>query len=408
MQRTHTYTDDKTNKLIAINLPSCNNNATSAGLSQSCYINTRTAFDHAHTEAAMMEESDLVLVSGASGFVACHVVQQLQQAGYRVRGTVRSLKNEAKVKPIRELCPDAAHPIELVEADLLDADTWPKAVKGCTYVIHTASPFPAANPKHEDELVKPAVEGTLNVLRAAHAAGTVKRVVVTSSMAAVFGAETGANGVTYNEDDFPDASEKHMEPYVKSKSKAEKAAWDFAKTANFELAVVNPGFIVGPVLSGGDATSIVLVRQLMHREMPLIPKLHMPCIDVRDVARAHVRAMTMPEAAGKRHCTVQDGLWFKDLALILQKEFSQQGYKVPTTEAPYFLLWIMARFDSNLRLVLPSIGAKATYDNSRIRNVLKIDPIPMEKSLVDMAYSAVEKGFVKKTTKYKPNTVVPK
>ena len=123
-----------------------------------------------------MEESALVLVSGASGFVACHVVQQLQQAGYRVRGTVRSLKNEAKCQPLRELCPDAAHPIELVEADLLDAESWPKAVEGCTYVIHTASPFPAANPKHEDELIKPAVEGTLNVLRAAKDVSSVKRV----------------------------------------------------------------------------------------------------------------------------------------------------------------------------------------------------------------------------------------
>ena len=352
----------------------------------------------------MMQESELVLVSGASGFVACHVVQQLQQAGYRVRGTVRSLKNEAKVKPIRELCPEAAHPIELVEADLLDADSWPKAVEGCTYVVHTASPFPSENPKHEDELIKPAVEGTLNVLRAAKDAKTIKRVVLTSSMVSVFGAGNGKDGVTYSEKDFPDVKkDPTVDAYSKSKSMAERAAWDFVKFANFDLAVINPGFIIGPILSGGgDATSVVLIRRLLQKEMPMLPKINMPCIDVRDVARAHVIAMTLPEAGGQRHCLVQDGLWFKEISKILEKEFRSQGYSLPMSEAPYVALWFVARFDKQARMAMPFVNAKPNYDNTRLRTVLKIDPIPMEKSAVDMAYSAIERGFIKKTPKYKP------
>ena len=255
----------------------------------------------------------MVLVSGATGYVAAHVIKQLQEAGYRVRGTVRSLKNEAKVKPIRELCPDAAHPIELVEADLLDADSWPKAVEGCKYVVHTASPFPSENPKHEDELIKPAVEGTLNVLRAAKDARTIKRVVLTSSTVAVVENASPDFDREYSEADFPDPSRITMQPYPKSKTLAERAAWDFVKEGEFELRVVNPGFVVGPPTHAGTGTSNDILKGVMLGRIDIRP-VCVPCVDVRDVARAHVAAMTTEEAAGHRHCLVTDMLWYADMA----------------------------------------------------------------------------------------------
>ena len=176
----------------------------------------------------MAEESSLpqlILVTGASGYIATHVVQQLQQQGYRVRGTVRSLQNATKVAPLRELCPGSKYPIELVEADLMKPDSWPLAVKDCHYVMHVASPFPADNPRHEDDLIKPAVDGTLNVLRACQDAGTVKRVVLTSSVASVARTDTASKAVK-TEADWTDTNNMKC-AYAKSKTLAEKAAWDY-------------------------------------------------------------------------------------------------------------------------------------------------------------------------------------
>nr|XP_006823935.1 PREDICTED: bifunctional dihydroflavonol 4-reductase/flavanone 4-reductase-like [Saccoglossus kowalevskii] len=167
----------------------------------------------------------LVLVTGASGYIASHVVQQLLKNGYRVRGTVRSKKNATKVQHLLNLCPDAQHELELVEADLLDVESWKPAVDGCSHVIHVASPFPSEAPKHEDEIIKPALEGTLNVLKACQNAGTVKRVVVTSSIAAVSGGFTGESNVVFSEKDWPNVDT--IGTYEKSKTLAEKAAWDF-------------------------------------------------------------------------------------------------------------------------------------------------------------------------------------
>ena len=327
----------------------------------------------------MMEESDLVLVSGASGFVACHVVQQLQQAGYRVRGTVRSLKNEAKVKPIRELCPDAAHPIELVEADLLDADSWPKAVEGCTYVIHTASPV-ALGPVDEEPLIKGALGGTLNVLEAVKATSSVKRVVLTSSTVAVSGG-MAVPDASYSEKDFPDPMTTEMDPYSKSKILAERAAWDFVKGASFELAVVNPSFIVGPPLHSGEGLSTNIIKGLIDGSQEIMPIIF-PCVDVRDVARAHVAAMTTKDAAGHRHCLNTEGFWCSDIAQMLKDEFGGQGYSVTKrTETP---------------------SAKPPhFDTTRMRSVLGINPIPIRKSLVDMGYRIIEMGLLPKTEKYR-------
>lgn len=193
-------------------------------------------------------EQDLILVTGASGFIATHIVKLLLEKGYRVRGTVRSLKNEKKVAPLRNLAPNSKFEIELVEADLMNEESWLKAVKGCTYVFHTASPVPLYVPKNEDEIVRPAVNGTLYVFKACVQEGvTVKRVVLTSSLAAIAG-EKFIDGYTYSEKDWPKV--ETLGPYCKSKMLAEKAAWDFVREREknglpcFELAVINPGLVM--------------------------------------------------------------------------------------------------------------------------------------------------------------------
>lgn len=200
------------------------------------------------TDDSCKNDQDLVLVTGASGYIATHVVKQLLDLGYRVRGTVRSLKNEQKIAPLRKLATNTKHELELVEADLTDENSWLNAVKECTYVIHTASPFPAERPKNENELITPAVNGTLFVFRACVQEGAkVKRVVLTSSVASV-APEVFEEGRKYTAEDWPEPT--GLSPYPKSKVLAEKAAWDFCKQREnegkecFELAVINPGFVM--------------------------------------------------------------------------------------------------------------------------------------------------------------------
>ena len=349
-----------------------------------------------------MSEDEMVLVTGATGFIATHILQQLLRAGYKVRGTVRNLKNDQKIKPLRELHPDAKYPLELVEADLTSTDGWKEAVNGCTYVIHTASPFPNENPADESEVIKPAVEGTLTVLKACHEVQTVKRVVLTSSVAAISGGfEIGGS---FTEADWTDVDKIGL-AYVKSKTLAEKAAWDFVKELpekeRFELAVINPGYVMGPILCGGWATSMELTKRLLERQMPALPKIHFSIVDVRDVAAAHIAAMTKPDAAGNRHIAVSHNLSMKDMALIYREEFYSLGYNVPVMQSPYLLVKLFSVFDKTVRLILPAWGKETSFDNTRMRNVLGIEPRPARETIIDMGHSMIQKGFIKATTQYK-------
>ena len=349
----------------------------------------------------MAAVESMVLVTGASGFIATHIVRQLLLAGYKVRGTVRNISNESKVLPLQNLCPEAKHPLQLIEADLLDPTSWPAAVDGCTYVLHTASPFPASNPSDENELIKPAVDGTLNVLNACKSARSVKRVVLTSSTFAISGGFETDTDHTYTEADWPDTAA--IGPYAKSKTLAEKAAWDFIDGLSgerFELAVVNPTYVVGPVLCGGMSTSMELPKRLMEHAMPMLPKLCFPCADVRDVAAAHIKAMTVAEAAGRRHIVSGDSVWLSRIAEILSNEFKPQGYNIPLSTAPYALVWLLGWFDKSVRMILPSIGKKTKVDNARMREVLGVEPRDIKDTFIDMVYSMIEKGMIKKTKAY--------
>ncbi|KAK3866488.1 hypothetical protein Pcinc_027986 [Petrolisthes cinctipes] len=353
----------------------------------------------------------VILVTGVSGYLGSHVAKQLLEEGYRVRGTVRSLENEAKVNPIKNLVPDAKFPIELVAADLTKDEGWDKAVEGCTGVMHVASPFPDGTNKvvTEEEVMGPAKEGTLCVLKAITAhAPTVRRVVQTSSFAAVFGEIVPEADKVYNEESWTDMESPTLDAYTKSKAAAEKAAWDYVKELpddqKFELAVVNPVLIMGPPLieAHKNATSISIMGQIVNKAMPGVPRVSFPMCDVRDVAKAHVKALTLPEAANNRHIIYTDTVWMKDMAMTVAKEFKPQGYSIPTSQLPYFMVWMAGCFNKGIKnTVLPRVGKIIKTDNTRMKEVLGVQPTPIETTFQDMVYAMVDLGIVRKAKKYK-------
>lgn len=354
---------------------------------------------------------ELVLVTGVSGYIASHVAKLLLEEGYKVRGTVRSLSNEAKVEPLKNLVPDAKFPIELVEADLTKEEGWDKAVDGCTGIMHMASPFPdmVSTTVSEEDLIKPAKEGTLIVLKAAAAhAGTVKRVVVTSSFASVHGEASVDPEKSYNEEDWTNSEATDLDAYTKSKVLAEKAAWDYVKELpddqKFELSVINPVFVLGPPLmeSHKNSTSVSYMMQIVNRTYPAVPKVMFPVCDVRDVAKAHVKAMTLPEAANHRHIISTDSFWMKDVAMAASKEFKQQGYSIPTGQLPNFLVWMAGLFNKNLKNhLLPRLSKSLKVDNKRMVETLGIEPTALDSTVQDMVYSMIDLGILRKAKKYK-------
>ncbi|OQV12398.1 putative uncharacterized oxidoreductase [Hypsibius exemplaris] len=345
-----------------------------------------------------------VLVTGASGFLASHICQQLQERGYRVRGTVRSLKDLKKVAPLRKLCPVANYQLDLVEADLLHAKDWMAAVAGCTYVIHVASPVPGKEPSDEQTLIQPAVKGTLNVLKACRDAGCVKRVVITSSAYAIVGQTSPRYDKVYSESDWTDMNAP-VGAYAKSKTLAERAAWDFVRDlpeANkFEVAVINPTYIMGPVIHGSSGASQMILLKLMKREISALPNISLEVCDVRDVAQAHIKAMILDAAVGKRFIINTGVLWFRECAEILRREFTQQGYKIPSTNAHKIVVWAAAKFDKALLMLLPRWGKELRFNSDRMLNVLDIQPRNMEDTILDMAYTMIEGGFLPKAPNYR-------
>jgi len=342
-----------------------------------------------------------VLVTGVSGYIGAWVGAALLQLGYRVRGTVRSL---ARKPELDGLISGPHHELELVQADLTDPSGWPAAVADCDYIMHVASPYFLRNPKDaEAELYRPAVEGTLNVLRAAsEAAKPPKRVIVTSSTAAIaFGhPESRDPAQLFTDDDWSNLDAPDMMAYLRSKTLAERAAWKFASELpegkRFELATVNPSGVMGPFLNSSDSGSGELVSTMLGGKMPMLANIGLPLVDIRDVVRVHIAAMTVPEAAGKRFAVNPIGLMMPECARIFRDAFSSYGYAVPSTVAPKPLLWLASWFDSSAALALKGSGKPAAAsDCKNARSVLGLelhaDPVP---SHVAMAFSMVQHGLL--------------
>jgi len=344
----------------------------------------------------MGDDKGMVLVTGASGYIGGHVVREFLEHGYRVRGTVRNLKDPKKVQHLFELGSKPGHHLELVEADLDKLQGWKEAVEGCRWIQHVASPFPATAPADENELIRPAVDGTLRVMQAAADSGTVQRVVLTSSVAAVAYGHGDTGGRVLTEEDW--SVPEKCEAYQKSKTLAEKAAWDFLarlpEPHRLELSVINPGFVAGP-LSGPDiGTSGEVVGRLMRRELPACPEIGFATVDVRDVAVAHRLATETPAAAGHRFIIAGDHVWMQDIGRILAAEFGPRGYRPPTGKLPYPVMWLVARFDKSVRLVLQYVGKREEVSHAKAENMLGWRPRPVEETIVDMANSMIAKGLI--------------
>jgi nucleoside-diphosphate-sugar epimerase len=342
-----------------------------------------------------------VLVTGGSGFVGAHCILALLDAGYAVRTTVRSLGREAEVRAMLEQAgTDAGDRLTFAQADLTSDDGWPEAVAGCDYVLHVASPFPSGVPKHEDELIIPAREGALRLLRAARDAG-VKRVVLTSSFAAIgYGHKDISRPL--GEESWTDTNGEHVSAYAKSKTLAERAAWDFiaAEGGALELSVVNPVAVLGPVLGPDLSTSIQLVQRLMDRGMPALPRLAFGLVDVRDVADLHLRAMTDPAAKDERFLAVAgDPMTIEEVALVLRARMGEAGARVPTRVLPDALVRIAALADPSLKQLVPELSKVKKPATGKATRVLGWQPRSNEESIVGTAESLVRLGLLKSSPK---------
>jgi adenylate kinase len=347
----------------------------------------------------------LVLVTGASGYIAGHIIHLLLRRDFRVRGTVRSLAREESYAHLKAL-PGAEERLTLVECDLTSDDGWQAAVVDADFVLHTASPFPAERPDHEDELIKPAVEGTQRVLQAiAEHAPTVKRVVLTSSIASVM--HSPNDGKTpFGEQDWSDVD--RCDPYSKSKTLAERAAWDFveklakerseadAKQPHvFELTTVNPAFVQGPLLCTKGATSYEALKRLLNATDPGVMEVPFNVVDVRDVAEAHVNAMTTDDVNGRRFIVDGGFITYGEIARIIAGEFNPQGYSVPTRKLPYCLVKMIAMCDKTVRLAVKSLGSENHFDTKPAQDVLGIRFRPIRQTLIEMGYSMIDLEVVR-------------
>jgi nucleoside-diphosphate-sugar epimerase len=322
-----------------------------------------------------------VLVTGGSGFLAGHIISQLLDEDLSVRTTVRSLDREPEVRATLAGAAADSDRLSFVVADLTRDDGWPGAVTGCQYVLHVASPFPPQQPKNADELIVPAREGALRVLRAADAAG-VRRVVMTSSFAAI-GYSPKASGEPYDENDWTQPTQDQS-AYVLSKTLAERAAWVFVAdpSVRLELVVVNPVGIFGPVLGSEVASSIGLIQMLMRGKPPLLPRASFAVVDVRDVADVHLRAMRHPQAAGQRFLAAAgQPLTLPQIASILRERLGVRGAQIPTREVPDWVVRVAARFIPGLEALPDLLGPPKLVSAAKATEVLGWQPRPAAETI---------------------------
>jgi nucleoside-diphosphate-sugar epimerase len=341
-----------------------------------------------------------VLVTGGSGFVGSHCILQLLAAGHTVRTTVRNLHRAGDVRSMLETGgAEAGDRLSFFAADLESDAGWAEAARGCDYVLHVASPIPPNVPKHEDELIVPAREGALRVMRAAREA-RVKRVVLTSSFAAI-GYGHKPQAAPFDETTWTDLGGYGATAYVKSKTLAERAAWDFvAKEGGIELAVVNPVAVFGPVLGADYSPSIMIIQRMMDGAIPGCPQRWFGVVDVRDVADLHVRAMTHPAARGERFlATAGDFMSMLEIAQVLRSRMGAAGAKVPARQLPNWLVRLAALRDPALKQLVPELGKPKNGTNAKARGLLGWKPRSSEDAIVASAASLMRLGLLKDTVR---------
>lgn len=337
-----------------------------------------------------------ILVTGGSGFIAAHTIAQLLGQNHRVHTTLRNLQREADVRGmLNEAGAERSDQLSFFAADLQEDAGWSAAVEGCDYVHHIASPFPANVPQYEQDLIVPAREGALRVLRASRGAG-VKRVVLTSSFAAI-GYGHRPQTQPFNETNWTDLSGSDATAYVKSKTLAERAAWEFIaeEGGDLELSVINPVAVFGPVLGADYSTSVLLIQRLLTGTVPGSPNLSFGVVDVRDVADLHIRAMTHPAARGERFlATGGSFMLIRDIARVLKERMGAAGKKVPTRQLPNWLVRLAALRDPAVKQILPELGKFKNGTSDKARQLLGWTPRSSEEAILATAQSLLRLGLV--------------
>ena len=337
----------------------------------------------------------LVLLTGASGYIAKHIVVELLNSGYEVRASVRSLKRAdeivAAVKPHLTDETNLSERLTFVELDLAQDSGWVEAVNGVDALIHSASPFPIEQPKSENDLIIPAVEGTRRALTFGHAAG-VSRVVLTSSIAAIYGGQPA--GIELNEDLWTDVHAPGVDAYTKSKTLAEKAAWELAHELSLELTTINPSVVVGAPLDQKFGSSVSIVERLVNRKDPVLPDLTFSYVDVKDVARMHVAALAKSETIGQRFLAVSESLSFLDVTSKLQQTFPDR--KFVKRVAPDFLIRIVGLFDKTVQTSLPFLGRPMLTSNCKATEAFEFEFRSALDAIAETAQFLIENDLVKR------------
>ena len=316
-----------------------------------------------------------VLVTGSTGFIGLHCIHQLIEKGYSVNGTLRSKSREEEVRSSLKKANLSDANLSLYECDLMSDDGWEKAIDGCDYVLHIASPFINGLPDHEDDLIKPALTGTQRILKLSATNPQIKKIIITSSFAAV--GDTFNGQTVFNESDWSDPNNNKISAYNKSKTLAEKSAWDFMESnPSFKLTVINPVGVIGPMLSDDIGTSNLFVKKILDGSTPGNPALHIGFVDVRDVARAHVDSIKNEKSDNKRIILSKDEIWVSELSEILRN----LGYKAPKRNIPKWLISVLSLFDKQLGGLIPMIGKVRNIESSIFSEVFDWELISIEES----------------------------
>ena len=336
---------------------------------------------------------ETVLVTGGTGFIGLHCLQQLLDKGYKVRTTIRSESRKQEVLEAMKKHSSNCENLEFYIADLLKDDGWKEAIEGSKYVLHVASPFFLGEPENEDVFIKPAVEGTLRVLKAC-ADADVQKVVLTSSFAAV-GYGHPREKQVYTEEDWSSV-EGEISAYAKSKTLAEKAAWEFVEnleeSKKFDLTVINPVAVTGPMLTSDIGSSNDFLLKLISGSMPACPKIHMGYIDVRDVAKAHIFSMTEEKTNGERIIVSENEMFFAEVG----KTLNEAGFKKsPTKELPNFLVKIMSFFVGELKTLISALDRRGDIDKTKAERFFNWEYISTEQSVTETAQQLQEMGLTK-------------
>jgi nucleoside-diphosphate-sugar epimerase len=319
--------------------------------------------------------SQTVLVTGATGYIAKHLVLQLLNGGYTVVGSTRSIKREEELRAA--LTPQlndvaALERLRVIALDLNSDEGWAVAMQGVDVVMHTASPFPLEMPENEQDIIQPAVNGALRAVKAAKAAG-ISRVIMTSSTVAVSNCDLPEGRNTHNESDWSDLTGPAATAYMKSKTLAERAVWEWHadEAPDMQITMINPSFVMGAPLDNNFGSSIDVIERLMRGKDPMVPDIGFPAVDVRDIALMHIRAMETPESAGKRFIGVERYLKFVEIAELLKSD--HPTYKISTRIAPNLLIRFLAIFDKTIRTIVPILGKHHGASGTRAQSILGME-----------------------------------